>query len=144
MQTNQTEDEADIHQESEESAQITEITVYLNGNSLELETAAYETEGKVMVPAAEVCGFFSRSISCTMEGEVLTIEDGKIGNTIILTAGSDKAMMNGKETALEAAAVLTEEGVLMVELSAFGVLLDTDYKYQETIQSVYITESGLC
>lgn len=121
-----------------------EISIYLNGNGLELTNSAYQEEGKVMVPIAEICESFSRSIICTQEGNSLTIVDEKKGNTIVLIEGSDKAQVNGKEVKLEVPAVLTEDGSLMTELSAFRILLDADCKYQEEIESAYITESGLC
>lgn len=97
-----------------------------------------------MVPAAEICEAFSREIVCTQEDGTLTLEDAKLGNTIVFTAGSDQALVNGNAKTMQAAAVSGDDGVILVELSVFHELLDTDCKYQEEIQSVYLTESGLC
>ncbi|WMC93722.1 stalk domain-containing protein [Kineothrix sp. MB12-C1] len=130
--------------QEEAEGKETEIAVYLNGNYLELMVSAYQSEEKVMVPMAEICEYFSRDLVCTQEGNTLTIVDEKMEKTIILTEGSDKALVNDKEVKLEAPTVLTEDGNLMAELSSFRILLDADCKYQEEMQSVYITESGLC
>lgn len=130
--------------QEEAEAQETEISVYLNGNSLELTDSAYRSEEKIIVPIAQICEYFSRDLVCTQEGNILTITDEKMGNIIVLTEGSDKVLVNGKEVKLEAPVILTEDGNFMTELSAFRILLDADCKYQEEMQSVYITESGLC
>lgn len=131
-------------QEEAQNQDKVEIDVYLNGNRLELETGAYFADGRIMVPMETICGYFSRNLDCSMNGETLTIEDEKFENTIVFTAGESNALVNGRETALEAEPVIAENGVMLVEVSAFLNLLDAEYNYQEEIQSVYITESGLC
>lgn len=131
-------------QEEVQNQDEIQIDVYLNGNRLELENGAYAVDGKIMVPLEAICEFFSRKLECTLDGERLTIDDAKFENTIILTAGESNALVNGRETTLETEPVMAGNGVLMVEVSAFLTLLDAEYKYQEEIQSVYITESGLC
>lgn len=122
----------------------TEIKLYLNGNRLVPDAVPYESDGTAFVPIAEICSYFSRSISCSQEGETLTIQDADKGNEIVIEAGRDKAIVNGAEVKLAAPAVLSSGGTMMVELSSFRSLLDADNKYQEDIGAAYITESGLC
>ncbi|MDD4076237.1 MAG: stalk domain-containing protein [Eubacteriales bacterium] len=127
-----------------ENAAADAVKLYLNGNRLPLSTPCRLENGVVMVPIAEIVGAFSRSIACTMAGDTLTMEDASRGNTILLTAGDDTASVNGKTVALEAPAMLAEDGALLVELSAFRTLLDADNKFTAEFSAAYIVESGLC
>lgn len=125
-------------------SQMQEVKLYLNGNRLELSTAPVVEGDFVMVPFAEICESFSRQISVTQEGAVLTLVDTENSNTIVITDGESKATVNGSSVDIKAPAELTQDGVFLVELSSFRTLLDADNKYQADISTAYITESGLC
>lgn len=126
------------------SSTAAEIKVYLNGNRLVLETPAQMADGKVMVPIAEITSYFSRSIKASAEDNKLTLTDEKKSNTIVITADSSKAQINGTDTEMSAPAMLNDKGVMLVELSAFRLLFDADNKFNQDYNAAYITESGLC
>ncbi len=129
---------------SGESGSQIEIKLYLNGNRLELETPPVLQDGSVMVPLAEICGYFSRSIQTSLSGEVLTVSDSDRAAEITITAGSATAVVNGKNVTMPAPALLSGTGEMLVELSCYRPLFDADNKYNEEFQAAYITESGLC
>lgn len=137
-------EENDLTAQKAQDTTQKEIKLFLNGNSLDLVTKPYIEESNVMVPISEICSYFSRDIICELNEDVLMITDEKNEKIIEISKDSDKAIVNGTSVELKSPAVLTEEGIMMVELSSFGILLDADNKYQEDISAAYITESGLC
>lgn len=97
-----------------------------------------------MLPVEEICGFFSREIAFAQEGDVLTITDEGRSNTIVITAGSKTAKVNGTDVQMEAPALLAQDGVMLLEFACFQTLLDCEVQMNEGATILYITESGLC
>ena len=133
-------------QDSEKSvnSQNKEIKLYLNGNKLPLEQKPLLADNNVMIPVAEICTYFSRSITSEQNNNTLTIIDEKKDNKIIITAGEKIARINNKDTEMLVPAVLSDNGVMLVELSSVRILLDADSKFNSEFSSAYINESGLC
>jgi hypothetical protein len=133
-------------QDSEKSvnSQSKEIKLYLNGNKLPLEQKPLLVDNNVMIPVAEICTYFSRSITSEQNNNTLTIIDEKKDNKIIITAGEKIARINNKDTEMLVPAVLSDNGVMLVELSSVRILLDADSKFNSEFSSAYINESGLC
>ncbi len=131
-------------QAASEQVSQADIKLYLNGNRLELQSPPVMQDDRVMVPLAEICGYFSRPIDCVQEGEVLTVNDGNNQTVFVITAGSSMAEVDGKQVSMPVAAKLDDNGVMLVELSCFRTLLDADNRYNEEFSAAYITESGLC
>ncbi len=131
---------------SEESAgsQNKELKLYLNGNKLPLEQKPLLIDNNVMIPVAEICTYFSRSITSEQNDNILKITDEKKGNKIIISAGEKISKINDKDAEMLVPAVLSDEGVMLIELSSVRTLLDADFKFNSEFLSVYINESGLC
>lgn len=123
---------------------VSEVRLYLSGNKLPLETPCQIIDGFVMVPVAEVVDAFNREIDYTADATTLTINDPDKGNVIVIQASSATAQINGSAANMEAPAVMTDGGVMLIELSAFRLLFDADNKFVEEHASAYIVESGLC
>ncbi len=130
---------------AESAPQQAEIKLYLNGNRLVLTQPPVLVDAEtVMVPVAEICEAFSRSITAEPQAGSLTLTDTDKGKAIVLTDNDNKATVNGAAVNLAAPAKLTEDGVMLMALSDFRTLFDADNKYQPDIFAAYITESGLC
>lgn len=130
--------------QTDESQASTEVKLYLNGNRLELKTQPALVNGIVMVPMAEICEYFSRTIKCTQNGDVLELNDVDNNKTFVITAKQTNAKSGNDEIAMPAAPILADDGVLLVELSCFRTFLNADNKFKEEFTAAYITESGLC
>ncbi len=133
-----------VSQLTSEQVNQSDIKLYLNGNRLELQSTPVMQEDNVMVPLAEICGYFSRPIECVLDGQILTVQDSNNKTVFKITAGSDIAELDGKQVAMPAAAQLDDKGAMLVELSCFRTLLDADNRYNDEFSAAYITESGLC
>lgn len=123
--------------------QLEDIKLYLNGNKLPMDVLPIMVDDVVLVPMAEICSYFNRTITAEQTDDSLTLIDKNKDNTIVITVNSDNASLNGQDVKMPAVARLYK-GVVMVPLECYRSLFDADNKYQAEFTSAYIMESGLC
>lgn len=105
--------------------------------SAQLETAPYTYNDRTMVPVRIISERFGASVVWNDETQSVSIE--KDGQTILLTLGSDTALVNGSETLLDAAPQ-EYNGRTMVPLRFISETLGMNVEYVALSQQVLITD----
>lgn len=104
------------------------ISAYVDGKQLSfLSGGPTEKEGVVLAPIAELFEALHASATWDAQTEKLTVVRG--GDTLTVTAGQSAATLNGQPVAMDTAAELSEQGVLLAPvqlLEVFGATVDWD------------------
>ncbi len=118
------------------------VTIYLNGQILESDTAAYIENNRTMVPARAI--FEAIGANVQWDGETRTVlmlrQKGDVTTSITLQIGLDKAFVNNQEIALDVPAMIMNNRTY-VPLRFIIESFDEKITWDGDTRSVYIETS---
>ena len=112
------------------------ITIEIDGQEKSFDEQPVIVNGRVMVPMRGL--FEALGATVTYDDATRSIKAVKDGKYIILTIGSDKATINGKEITLEAAPYITAKSRTMVPIRFASEALDLAVGWSQAQQKVII------